>query len=179
MTATPEDWEILGLEPDADLAKVRRAHRERRALYEGETLATYNLFEDDERRELVARIDLAYERIVGCAPRADAGGLDAATATAEADVPSGPAPDPAAEPGPFLRHHRLLRGVSLHHVEVETKIGVAILERIENEDFDALPAAVFVRGHVEQFAREIGVADPAVFAKSYLKKMQGEPEAER
>jgi hypothetical protein len=179
MTATPDDWEILGLEPDADISKVRRAHRERRALYQTETLATYNLLDDDERRALLARIDMAYERIVGSAPLGVPGALDAAEATAEADVPSGPAPDPAAEPGAHLRHYRLLRGVSLHHVESETKIGVAILERIENEDFAALPAAVFVRGHVEQFAREIGIADPAAFAKTYLKKMQGGPEAER
>ena len=179
MTATPEDWEILGLEPDADISKVRRAHRERRALYQAETLATYNLLEDEERMELVARIDMAYERIVGSAPRGLPGALDAAAATAEADVPSGPAPDPAAEPGPHLRHQRLVRGVSLHHVEAATKIGVAILERIENEDFDALPAAVFVRGHVEQFAREVGIADPAGFAKTYLKNMQGAPEDDR
>ncbi len=67
-----------------------------------------------------------------------------------------------------------MQGVSLHHVEAETKVGVTILERIENEDFDALPAAVFVRGHVEQFAREVGIADPVAFAKTYLAKMQGD-----
>jgi len=176
MTATPGDWEILGLEPDSDISTVRRAYRERRALYQAESLATYNLLDDEERTELVARIDAAYERIVGTAPRGFPGTLDAATATAEADVPSGPAPEAEVEPGPYLRHHRLLQGVSLHHVESATKIGVAILERIENEDFDALPAAVFVRGHVEQFAREVGIANPADFAKTYLRKMQGEPE---
>lgn len=179
MTATPGDWEILGLEPDSDISTVRRAYRERRALYQAESLATYNLLDDDERSELVARIDMAYERIVGCAPRGAPGTLDVATATAEADVPKGPAPDAETEPGPHLRHHRLVRGVSLHHVEAATKIGVAILERIENEDFRALPAAVFVRGHVEQFAREVGIDDPADFAKTYLKKMQGEHGGQR
>jgi len=179
MTATPGDWEILGIEPNSDISTVRRAYRERRALYQSESLATYNLLDDDERSELVARIDMAYERIVGSAPRGFPGNLDAATATAEADVPSGPAPDSEAEPGPHLRHQRLTRGVSLHHVEAATKIGAAILERIENEDFDALPAAVFVRGHVEQFAREVGIADPADFAKIYLRKMRGGHEVQR
>jgi hypothetical protein len=172
MTATPEDWEILGLEPDADFSKVRRAYRERRALYQAETLATYNLLDDDERLELVTRIDTAYERIVGSTPHAVSGALDAAAATAEADVPTGPPPDPVAEPGPHLRHLRLLRGVSLHLVESATKIGVTILERIENEEFDALPPTVFVRGHVEQFAREVGIADAADFARIYVAKMQ-------
>jgi hypothetical protein len=173
MTATPEDWEILGLEPEADLQKVRRAYSERRALYREEALATYNLLEDDERSRMVARIDAAYENIIGSAPDPSPGPVDPAASTAEADVPTGPAPDAAAEPGRHLRHHRLVRGVSLHHVEAITKIGVAILERIEGEDFDALPAPVFVRGHVEQFAREIGIADPVAFAKNYVAKMQG------
>ena len=174
MTATPEDWELLGLEPDADVSKVRRAYRERRALYQKETLATYNLLDDDERSELVARIDSAYENIVGSPPTGVPGTLDTVVAAAEADVPNGPAPDAGSEPGLHLRHRRLVQGMSLHHVEAATKVGVAILERIENEDFDALPAAVFVRGHVEQFARELGIPDPTAFAKTYIAKMQGE-----
>jgi flagellar biosynthesis protein FlhG len=176
MTATPEDWELLGLDPDSELSKVRRAYRERRALYREQTLATYNLFDEDERSALVARIDRAYENIVGSPPTDVPDTLDAASAIAEADIPSGPAPDAIAEPGLHLRHHRLARGVSLHHVEAETKIGVAILERIENEDFGALPAAVFVRGHVEIFAREVGIAEPAAFAKNYVEKMHGKDE---
>lgn len=173
MTARPEDWELLGLEPDSDISKVRRAYRERRVLYQEETLATYNLFDDDERELLLARIDAAYENIVGSPPIGIPGALDAAAATAEADLPSGPAPDAESEPGPHLRHQRLSQGMSLHRIETATKVGVAILERIENEEFDALPAAVFVRGHVEQFAREVGIADPAAFAKVYVEKMQG------
>ncbi|MDX2437817.1 MAG: helix-turn-helix transcriptional regulator [Acidobacteriota bacterium] len=174
MTATPEDWELLGLEPEADVSKVRRAYRERKALYNEQTLATYNLFDMDERSAMLARIDTAYENIIGTAPSGVPGALDVATATAEADVPSGPAPDAETDPGLHLRHQRLVQGVSLHHVEAATKVGVAILERIENEDFDALPAAVFVRGHVEQFAREMGIADPVAFAKTYLAKMRGD-----
>ena len=37
------DWEVLGLEPGADPKDVRRAYRERRALYESDSLATYTL----------------------------------------------------------------------------------------------------------------------------------------
>ncbi len=123
MTATPEDWELLGLEPDADVSKVRRAYRERKALYKEQTLATYNLFDVDERSAMLARIDSAYENIIGTAPSGVPGALDVATATAEADVPSGPAPDAVTDPGLHLRHKRLVLGVSLHHVEAATKVG--------------------------------------------------------
>lgn len=176
MTARPEDWEILGIEPDSDVSTVRRAYRERRSLYETETLATYNLLDDEERAELVARIDTAYERIVGSSPAGLPGALHASKAAPEAEVPTGPGPDPETEPGPFIRHQRLTKGLSQHHIEAATKIGVAVIERIECEDFSALPAPVFVRGHIEQIAREIGIENPAALAKIFVMKMQGSPE---
>jgi hypothetical protein len=173
MKPTDEDWEVLGIEPDSEIGQVRRAYRERRAIYDENALATYNMLEEDERTKIVERIDAAYERIVGTAPATGAGELHAAAAAPEADVPAGPPPDPETDPGAHLRHQRLELAVSLHHVESEIKVGVPILERIENEEFDALPAPVFVRGHVEQFAREVGIDDPSAFARLYIAKMQG------
>ena len=49
MTIRPEDWETLGVEPDADISEVRRAYQRRRELYKSDTLATYNLLDDEER----------------------------------------------------------------------------------------------------------------------------------
>ena len=56
MSARPEDWEILGLEPDADLGQIRRAYRHRRSLYEPAALATYNLLDDEEREDMIDRL---------------------------------------------------------------------------------------------------------------------------
>ena len=174
MTIRPEDWEILGLEPGADIGQVRRAYRHRKSLYEPAALATYNLLDDEERDGMVDRIEEAYRRIIGSEPPPAPQAPSQETpskATNEAVI--GNAPDPLAEPGAHLRFHRLARGFTLHQIAVETKIGVAILERIENEDFEALPAPAFVRGHVHQFARELKLDDAYEFAKFYLTKMQG------
>ncbi len=176
MKVRPEDWEVLGLEPGAETPRVRQAYRHRRALYEPTALATYNLLDDDERADMVLRIDEAYRRIVGAEPSAQAAPPPVRLPPPETEVPSGPAPDPAAEPGAHLRHHRLFQGLSLHQIAAETKIGVAILEQIENEDFDALPATAFVRGHAHQFARELKLPDAYEFAKLYIGKMQGDEE---
>jgi len=138
MKVRPEDWEVLGLEPNTEIPRVRQAYHHRKALYEPTALATYRL------------------------------------PPPESEVPSGPAPDSAAEPGAYLRHHRLSQGLSLHQIAGGTKIGVAILEQIENEDFDALPATVFVRGHTQQFARELKLPNAHEFAKLYIEKMQGD-----
>jgi len=172
MNVRPEDWEVLGLEPDTEIPRVRQAYHRRKALYEPTALATYNLLDDDERADMVQRIDEAYRRIVGAEPKAAASPSPSRLPPPEPEVPSGPAPDSATEPGAHLRHHRLSQGLSLHQIAGETKIGVAILEQIENEDFDALPATVFVRGHAQQFARELKLPDAHEFAKLYVEKMQ-------
>jgi hypothetical protein len=178
LSVRPEDWEILGLEPGADIGQVRRAYRHRRSLYEPAALATYNLLDDEERDGMVDRIDDAYRRIMGSDPP-EAEPAPAPTPVAKtsavgtAPAPAGNPPDPLAEPGAHLRFHRKALGFTLHQIAAETKIGVAILEQIEGEDFEALPAPAFVRGHVHQFARELKLPDAYEFAKFYLSKMQG------
>ena len=176
MTVRPEDWEILGLEPGADIGQVRRAYRHRRSLYEPAALATYNLLDDEEREDMVDRIDEAYRRIMGSDPPEAPPAPPPPPTTkpvAEVQVPVGAAPDPVVDPGAHLRFVRTAKGYTLHQIASETKIGVVILEQIENEDFDALPAPAFVRGHVHQFARELKLPDSYEFAKLYLHKMQG------
>jgi hypothetical protein len=177
MNARPEDWEILGLEPHSDIGEIRRAYRHRRSLYEPAALATYNLLDDEEREDMIVRIDEAYERIMGSeptqkAPKSPEVGDLLATADSAAKADEA-APDPVAEPGAHLRHQRSLRGFSLHQIAAETKISVAILEWIESEDFDNLPPPAFVRGHVQQVARELRLSEAEELAKLYMRKMRG------
>jgi len=168
VTIRPEDWEILGIEPGADIGQVRRAYRHRRSLYEPAALATYNLLDDEEREGMVDRIEDAYRRIIGSEPPAAPPAPPPAANPAPATrVVIGDAPDPLSEPGAHLRFHRNALGFTLHQIALD------ILEQIENEDFEALPAPAFVRGHVHQFARELKLADAYEFAKFYLTKMQG------
>ena len=171
MTIRPEDWETLGVEPDADLSEVRRAYQRRRELYKNDTLATYNLLDAAERESILERIDAAYQRIAGEKPIEQPPAAPEEPSDLEPEIPPGPAPDPVEEPGAHLRHQRLSRGVTLHQVSAVTKIGVPILEMIEREDWDSLPAVAFVRGHLHQFARELEVPDSYEFTKIYIAKI--------
>ena len=60
----PQDWEVLGLEPGAAVADVRKAYAQRKALYGSDSLATYSLHDDREREALLERLDDAYRTIV-------------------------------------------------------------------------------------------------------------------
>jgi len=173
VTIHPGDWELLGLEPGADVTRVKLAYRHRMSLYEPTSLATYNLLDDDERETMISQIEEAYHRIIGAEPPPAPIPETAEPPPAIVEVPTGPVPDAVRDPGAHLRHRRLSRGLTLQRIAAETKIAVAILEQIENEDFDGLPAAAFVRGHVQQYAREIRLENADEMASNYMAKMQG------
>ncbi len=54
--------------------------------------------------------------------------------------------------GTFLRHQREEKGASLRETTEVTKISVRMLEAIENDDYDALPAEAFTRGFYSMYA---------------------------
>jgi hypothetical protein len=57
----------------------------------------------------------------------------------------------------WLRAQRETRGVSLEDVARVTKIHLRTLERLEDARFDELPADVFVRGFIRNYARVVGL----------------------
>ncbi len=168
-----EDWLLLDLAPGAALPAVNQALHYRRALYQPGALATYNLFDEDERTRMLDRIDEAYRRITGNEPPPARGQQPSFTERAtDHDPPIGSAPDPRTEPGAFLSHHRRAKGLNLEQLAAETKIRAVLLQQIEAEAVDDLPAAVFVRGHVLQYARALGLPDPNEIAARYLAKVK-------
>jgi len=97
---------------------------------------------------------------------------DEPTRDAPPGLPSEPPPDPAGAPGAFLRFHRLRRGIELADIAGETKIRAAQIEKLESEDFAALPAAVYVRGFILQYARLLGLQNPDDIASQYLARLR-------
>lgn len=168
-----EDWEVLGVEPGADLEKVHRAYHTRRSLFADSSLATYSLLSVAERSDLLNRVDEAFMRISNAAAdlaaspsRSDEDELDASLAGLKTPT------DLVGDPGAFLRHHRLVSGLTLEQVSVETKIRPNLLSSIEKEEWSKLPAPVFVRGFVLQVARLLQMDDPEQLAAAYIAKMR-------
>src|SRR5205807_8760766 len=55
--------------------------------------------------------------------------------------------------GEELRREREIRGISLKEISDATKISKRFLDAIENNDHRTLPAPVFTRGFVREYAR--------------------------
>jgi cytoskeleton protein RodZ len=60
--------------------------------------------------------------------------------------------------GEELRREREIRGISLKEIADATKISKRFLEAIEKNDHRTLPAPVFTRGFVREYARYLGLS---------------------
>lgn len=70
-----------------------------------------------------------------------------------------------ASVGQFLRDKREQRGMSVAEIARATRVPMSSVERIEADQFDELPAEVFVRGFLKSYARAVGVTEDEVLAR--------------
>jgi helix-turn-helix protein/DnaJ-like protein len=173
-------YAVLGLGPRATAEQVERAYRHAAALYDEESVATYSLLDAEERQEARARVEHAYAVLREPARRHEYDlslGMPghAVPATVLGPALSGPSrapivvlPDPVT--GPDLKRFRESRGILLRDIAASSKVGVRFLEYIEAERVDVLPAAVYLRGFVQEYARAVGL-DPRPTAQSYLARV--------
>jgi len=69
-------------------------------------------------------------------------------------------------PGIILRRARLERGIDLDELSHITRISLTTLNNLERDNFDELPAEVFVRGFLRNVARELKV-DSGLVIQAY------------
>jgi len=59
--------------------------------------------------------------------------------------------------GRYLRTHRRSKGIAIEEVSQRTKINVAMLRHLENDNLEALPAPAFVKGFIRAYGQVVGV----------------------
>ena len=72
--------------------------------------------------------------------------------------------------GRYLQAIRLEKNISLEKISAQTRIGLANLLLIEQEDMEGLPAEVFVKGFLRSFAGAIG-ADGDEAVRRYVSRL--------
>jgi len=179
---------VLGIGPRATAEQIERAYRHAAGLYDEEALATYSLLDAEERQQARERVEAAYVVLRDAIRRHQYDvslGLvspgSAPPSAALAEAPLGPArapivvlPDPVT--GPDLKRFRESRGISLREIAAASKVGIRYLEYIEAERRELLPAPVYLRGFVQEYARTVGL-DPRPTAESYLARVRGAAKA--
>ena len=62
-------------------------------------------------------------------------------------------------------------GVELQTISKETKINIKVLEWIEEEAFEKLPALVYLKGFLKSYAQSLGL-DPQKVIEEYMRLME-------
>jgi cytoskeleton protein RodZ len=73
--------------------------------------------------------------------------------------------------GTWLRRQREAREISLREIAERTKISLRYLEAMENDRFEVLPAPVFAKGFLREYARYVGLS-PDDVVNHYLSVQQ-------
>lgn len=164
-------YETLGLMPDASLREVEQAYNNLQSLYAEESLATYSLLEYGDRQEKLDALQTSYEKILSekLIKREEPVKSDAEPIICNLP-PTNVSADPEKAPGVYLKELREVRGMSLREVADRTKVGSFHLDCIEKERYDRLPAPVYLRGFIREFARAVGAEDVDVLVDVLLER---------
>ena len=173
--------DVLEVERGATDEEIRRAYKRMCAVFDPENLVTFGLFDEDGLEAARTRIDEAYDVLLDPARRRPyeisvfPEAQETKTQTEQEQVPSGELPPaPSITPdtefgGALLRAVRESQGTSLDQISERTKVGTNYLRCIEEDEFEKLPAAVYVRGFVTEFAKCLRL-DPEQVSQSYLRR---------
>ncbi len=166
-----KDYKLLNLDENATAKEARLAYHRMKALYAEGSLATYSLITAEQRDEMLDDIERAYMRI--------SREIDSHLPTPESPVspedaaPPGP-PEPHENIGAYLKRRREDLGLTLRDVAAKTRVRTTYLEYIENQRLADLPAPVYLRGFVLEFARVLGLPDPESITAAYLELINEE-----
>lgn len=172
-------YEILGVSPSATLEEIEVAYIKARQIYSPENPEFATSFGEEEATELRSWVEEAYNilvkklknqtQFIQTLQKAEKtpfqfereDGL--INSELETELLKTNFYD-----GLLLKKIRLKKNVSLNYISNKTCIGVHHLIAIEANDFDSLPAAVFVRSYVKQIAQILELNSKEV-CESYMK----------
>lgn len=175
--------DLLEVDRGATDEEIRRAHRRVRDIYAEEALCCYGLYDASEIMAVRARIEEAFDVLLDRARRRPyelsvfpdepmAIPEESPGDASDRELPPAPQISPDTEfDGALLRAVREARGLTLRHLSRRTKINHAYLTAVEEDDFGALPALVYVRGFVAEMAKCLGL-DPVQAAHSYVRRVR-------
>jgi flagellar biosynthesis protein FlhG len=179
-------YEILEVSPTATVKEIQMAYEHAKETFHLDSLAIYSLFSEEEINEIQAAIEEAYRVLMDEALRkrydqshfqmgkgqkwekpSEIQGIswEKKTTLSFSDL-SIDAGDEIYR-GKTLRQMRERMGVDLKTVSAETKINMKILEWIEDEALEKLPALVYLKGFLRGYAQSLGL-DPQKVIEGYM-----------
>ena len=183
-------YEILEVNRTATAKEIQRAYEHAKETFHADSLAVYSLFSEDEVKEIQEAIEEAYRvlmdealrrsydqshfQMVGGQPPekpSEAQGVSRGKKTSLSFTGLSFNDEEGLYRGKTLKQVRERMGVELQTVSKETKINIKILEWIEEETFEKLPALVYLKGFLKSYAQSLGL-DPQGVIEEYVRSME-------
>ena len=190
-TDEPTLYAVLGATRSASDEEIRRAYKRQREIYATGGLATVSLLDGEQLGLAQRKLDEAYDTLLdpvrrraydlSTFPEPEPQVLSARTARPalaaeqlmlQDELQREIGPDTEFT-GPLLRKIRESQGLELADISAKTRIARAHLSALEEERFDELPALVYTRGFLVEFAKQLHL-DPAQVHKTYLRRLREE-----
>lgn len=169
----PTHYDVLGVQPGATPEEIERAYRLCIELYREDSLATYSLLDPEEQRAALSRVEAAYRVLRDDRPAYDRSLLPRPEASSSSDdeaMPRGERILPSPVTGEALRRFREKKGVTLEEIATQSKVSRRFLQYIEEDRHAQLPARVYLRGFLQQYARAVGL-EPSRTAEAYMARL--------
>jgi hypothetical protein len=74
--------------------------------------------------------------------------------------------------GTYMKRRREELGLTLKQVASTTRIRSTYLEYIEEQRYSDLPALVYLRGFILEYARTLCIPDPELLSAAYINQME-------
>ena len=179
-------YEILEVNPQASDDEIRIAYEKLKTIYNPGSPGIYALFSPEEVKDILIKVEEAYRVLSNLRNRKDYDRM----LKEEGEKVVVPAPIPVAsdrslEPdelrealgsqeiifsGESLRKIREFLALSLDDVAKETRIGKNNLQVIEEENIQAFPAPIYLKGFLRSYAKSLGL-DPYRVTSEYLERI--------
>lgn len=186
----PSLYDVLWTQPSASDEELRRAYKRQRELFQSGSLPLASLLSEAALELERMRLEEAQKTLLDAVrrraydlsyfPEKEARAPEPSQAQSEARrleqvaLRAELAHEIHAETeftGELFRRVRESQGIELEEIAQKTKISLAHLAAIENEDFGSLPAEVYTRGFVSQVAGLLGL-DKTQATRSYLRRLR-------
>ncbi|MGA1791295.1 MAG: helix-turn-helix domain-containing protein [bacterium] len=170
-------YEILDLKPTATKSEIQQSFSRLRKTYEADSLAVYSILSEDEREDMMARIEDAYRILIDEEKRYNYDqslGLQTLEEQEEAasekfiskksrkrsDKKEKTAKDTASiDPlsQDFLKRVREKKGISLKDIAESTNIRIYMLSALEDGEYRKLPGRAYAIGFLREYAKYLGI----------------------
>jgi flagellar biosynthesis protein FlhG len=188
-TEQQNHYEVLEIDPGASTEEIRRAYRQVREMYSDESMVVCGLFAPERLEVVQGRLEAAYETLLDVEKRRRydlelfPDGTRPPPSPSAAPVPLPrvdetparldiPEPEVSAKTdftGDLLKRIREARGIDLMDIAQRTKINATHLRAIENARWELMPAVVYLRGFLVEYARCLRL-DPQQVSRTFLER---------